>query len=1809
MIKKLILSTFTALLSFSTLQGSVEAGVIRVPFTLAAGTNTTQNYNFGDVGVGQYVYATFTYKNTSSSDLQITGSSTEGSVDIVSSDCGGTLDAQATCNVIVGFTVSDLGVNSGAVKFTTNLYQKPDIFSVSASGISPSSVLSINPSSAAYSFSSEEKTFTISNPRNYAIKIDNIIPSSNYWAITGNNCKTELQPNDKCVVTAKYSTSKQGTYSASLKITSQSLTVGQAALTASSQYGSPGFSVNAISLPTLMVGVPYTGDLSVTNTGKGNLIIPEVLFESPSSALSFPKNDCNNKTLAPNESCSLQYRVLFTTATSLQSGISFRFSNSTTSYSTVGMFASAIAVNPILSVTPSILDFGKNTADQIKTQNLTLKSIGNSTVNVSDIKIAGNAAFTLVNKNSCVGALTEGNQCILTVQFKAPVVTGETTQSGTISFVSSSTVPVNSVSLNAKTLKAVFLATPITQTITGQAGQSYFKEFLVTNTSSVSAPITQIVSNNTIYSLTGSSCQAGQVLEAGVTCTVKVNLNNAVAGTGSGNITLKYGSVDALTLGVTHNIEAVYATAEVGDISCPDVSASTALTSVSLTQFSPYVCSLFITNPGTSPLYLPNSSFNYAANTGGFLVVNGQQLMSAGIFGYRLEPNSKTKITFTHSVPSTPGNISAEIGFKIYGKMASESSATSFKRTAQVNVLAADHALTDVVCPSSVYVTQAITCTATIYNRSLTEFSPILGGSNVLTNSNQIAAKYSQSFVDGIAVSTLATLKPAKDTLSSAFNGATPGFYWSTVSPTNCTQGSSFGKIVPGGKCSASITFKPTIAGAYSIPLFLVSTKDSSQWVTSNSNATFVAKKATLDLTATPFECTPVYPNTPGVCTTTMTNATPVGVNNTYPVPSIAVSGGSAGVITKTPTGIVKTTTTCPAVGIAPGATCKLSVTFTSTTPGTFVGKATLTSKGEADAVDLVPTVLVPDISLSAFVCPDAAVGEAGTCTATFKNSMTTSVSISSVSKLNVAGFDNPSAAAMTIPANQSTTIRLSYKFLAAGTFANTISVNTNYGIVSAPVSLTTQDYPAAEASLSPFTCPVLYYGQSAKCTATLTNLSSRKSLPVNGVTLLNNKHFTVFTGASHDCGRQVAPKGTCTVSVSVAGVSGGGSTISVDAQVSTNPVLTQVVNLDLKSVLFSVIKPPVQRVSANTEARIVIGFRNETPVAVPVFEKNMSWATKVLKTGGFYLIKNECSGTKAPQEVCNLTLGLKTAVAGYVTGTATMNYGSGFATTDFIVEVVVPKLDVSLAYSTSSINVGVGSKSGNWYKVTNQSPETITLSKFTPLANTVLLMDSKVGGNCFVGKLLGPNESCLFLDTLSASSLVTNPLKLTGVSSVEATNKLKGIWSPTYIVNLAKLEMGTGATSLFGIVGEPIVGQLKLTNTTDGPLRGISISQAFSSSVKGDFRWTDAGCSAEVPRNGICYQSFVYQPAVGDNGSLTFTATGTFARLINGAQQDWGDTVTIAKLVLGVKAEKPLAYVPNVTFTPLEPFGAPSEEIIKEVYIYNKGKVDFKILNVILRSTPDIELFNPSNCLNKVLKPNESCFVMSKYKSNRISYNAPAATVEYVISGGDSYIAKLTVVAPPNQSKICTFGESSSYTSVFTGCARNASAFNGPAACTPAYNWNSWLDPIFFNGLAEYNDNKLVTPAKALTWKSSGLPVTQVITKVGNVSYGFNVKPILQIYMGGKWTDMWGGSGSSGTALARSRSNGIYNYGFGAWTTFAVPADVGGGANPLYAPNGSPYTEFISVGTTIGGYAARQAWVEVTPGPYCHQPGSYSAR
>lgn len=2344
----LIIGLLTVLSSFTA-----QAGVVRVPFTLSSGTNNVQSYNFGDVGLGQMVYATFNYKNTSAKDLTIKQTEVEGAAEIVSTDCKSALAAQATCQVVVGLSVADQGLNSGSIKFYTDQYTNPDIFNTTANGISAGTALTVEPASASFNYKAEEKTFKITNNRSYPIKIDSILPSQSYWSVSYNGCAIELNAGASCDVNVKYVSTKTGSYTGVLKLLSQSVLVGQATLNGSLEYGVPAFSVNAINLPSLMVGNTYKGSLTLTNIGKGPLSISESFFENTSNALSFESEQCSGKLLAYNESCSVSYKLLFNTPGIVQNGIAFRFSNSTTSYSSVGFFASAISSNPILTATPTTLNYGINAAGSSKTMQVTLQSIGNSAVTVKNISLSGNSLkdFSILNKSSCIGDLTEGNQCVLNIQYTAPATTSSVSSSATLVVDSNSSSAVSNVALQGVSATPLLTLTPDTQTISGQEGQSYFKSFQVINNSTVSANIEGVSLSNSAYTVDNSSCTLGKVLQPSESCLVQVNLQNAKAGTGSAILTVKHSGAKTLTGTINHNIAAAFANAKVGEVDCPTVSAATSAAQT-IVAGSAYACSLVVENPGNTPLYLPNSAITFSSNTGSFAAVPETKPISGTLTGFTISPQSSVKVYFTHTVPTNATLLTASASLKIFGTPGNESTATSYSRDLSANVVAPAFSLSDIVCPASVYTTQSITCSANLYNKSLTPFSTLIGGKNVIASGNQIAAKFSETTVNATPIANLVVLKPTTDTMPSPVLGTNPGFNWNVSAPYSCSQGSSATNIVPGGKCAVNIVFNPTVVGDYVVPLWGVNTNDISKWVRSDSNAVFTVKKTVLDLIATPFECNAVYPNAVGTCTTKLTNATPVGINNSFAVPSITVSGDASSIIEKTGTAI-KTTHTCgasiapgvtcsytvtfkgatpgnyaskatltsngqtdtvdlnpiilapdislspfvcPAVfagdsssctatltnsmtsaitvstltssaagfstptistktlaanatatvtvpfvlntpgafsntvtistsvgnvsgvanvnvkalpasnadtvsdiicpdvsagwsapytvapssnlacyavvknttsapmyvpntgvsrvsdngsfaylgatlnmtgsttagyvvpanssiklyfghsspttpgqvsatfnikvytkvgleasatlftktavanivpmnvtvenvicssamitqdvkcsatifnksltaqsiftpgtnvatntvqlaakfsgvtvsnvllsskataptkdylptalnglapsfnwtlpnapqcstgssatsgivpggrcnvsitfkptvagqysvplaavsnvdaskwptamanfevksvvldlvaspfeciavypnttgtctttvtnftpagvlntyptptiivtgdantvisknangsaktttncagGIAPGASCKIVVNFSSATPGKFSGKATLTSNGQTDEVDIIPVVNTPDISLSSFICPAAAVGDAGECTAQFTNAMTVSVTVNTLTQQGSTGFQTPTMAIKTVPAGQSSVVRLPFKFLSSGNFNSTVTLNTTYGNVSAPASINSQEYPQASGSLTPFTCPTLNWGTPGQCTATLSNNSTQRALAITSITKTVNAAFGNIT---HTCSTSVAPSGTCVITIPVGVVNAG--TYSTDVTVKTTPVLTKPAVVVVNPPIISTISPAAAKASVNTVVQQTSLFKNESSFSIPLQASNMT-----LTGTGFSIVSNTCTGTLAAGATCTLVTSIKQIAAGNYNGKATLSAGGVSATSNLTVITVVPKLNVSLAYADGSVNVGLKSNSGNWYRVTNDSPNAVTLSKFTPVAQTLLYMDMNQAGQCGVGKVLAPDESCLFMEGNNVASVVSAPHKFLTSSTVTASSGLSGSWIPMYKTYQGLVERASDV-SMFAMANTPVSGSVRVTNQTSGALTALAFEKATGSMAGGDIVFDSGSCGGDIPAGGSCIQNFKFTKTAS-TGPLTIGVKGKYARLINNVQQGWGDVTPLGSVSFNVSFVSPSGLVTAGRYNPQTQNGSTSDatSIFK-----NTSKVPYTVTNLTFTNGLD-QQFVSTDCIGVRLNPGQTCSVITRFTpwKNRGESDWTPGLITVTIENGDQFTGYVKVFRLPwdggpddsgsgqttgeNQLKTCIFATSQTIYSR-PSCGGISIANNPPERyvgyCTSGFSSREWLAQLFMDGWPIYetltdsnmygykgyqfeSSYKLSGPGTPLppylkeisqgstvVWKNSGMPVTPVVKPLqanSPIKAEYYVYPKVQIKVNYKgvagWTDVYNAqfieSSIIHTPLARNRIANIMNRVSSFFNQdYYLTSDVNTWhqvINSIDDRLGSRYQMFVSKGYDVRGAEARQAWEENTPGPNCHMPGT----
>lgn len=1566
---------------------TTTAQVIRVPFVMGASSTTEQVYDFGDVQVGQYVTTTFQYKNSTGGALGIVGSTAEG-VDLIGTDCPSVLSAQGTCSITIGFLVTSEGYNQGAVRVDTDKGSQPDILTVKANGVTSGQILTVNPSTKQYSTLNQEETFTITNDKLYDVSVSNIMMSNNYWSVTSNNCIGKLATGASCKVNAKYINKKAGAYSGTLKVVSQSVTVGSSALSGNTSLGVATFASNDITAQDLKVNQVYTDSIVLKNTGSGSMTVTNVGLDLASPYFSLINNGCTGISLAPQATCSVDFKIVFSAPSVLQRALVFSLSNASSSSASLNVYGSATSVTSLLSVTPGSISFPDQPIGGTSTsQQLILKSVGNTAISVSNINLSGadGALFNIVNKADCLGSLAPDQQCTLNITYGGATKAGN--NSTTLSFVSNSTSPAPTVLLKGVSVAPVLVATPSPVVFAGNSGSDYFQNIAVSNTSTVGTTLKTLNVNNTVVALDGSSCAVNSIIPSGGSCALKVNLSKSTpAGTGSSSITITHGGAN-LVIPVNYNLTPLKNDPIVSEISCPTVSASTlvsALTSKGLDS-----CTVSITNTSTTaPLYVPVNGISRDKTAPALFNGAADEVSVATT----IAPGTTTTFNIGHQVPSVAGSTSGVFNISTTPVLNSTDLTFSIQKTAVFTTVNPVFELTNSGCGASAPVGGFVTCFVRMSNKSLSKYSVIQPYS--AKKQLYAGAKFSEAKLNGALFSTLTTEKPTDD-----FSPTATQFKWAlTINTCSSTNSSSVKGVAVSDFCEGIITFNPTKAGSYDVPLYLVPGVGAP--VKAAVNASFsVTEAAVGNLSAV--TCPPLSVGAKATCTATLTNPATI---TALTINSIAITPEASGTF--------GTATSNCGASLAAKGSCIVSIPVTGVTPGNYTTSLKADTSAGVFTTNASVTVSTATASLvlSNFTCPPTTEGNAVTCSGSLKNNGTLPYSISGFNVVNkTSGFGVVTAVSNTVAPGATTTLSLPFVNAVAGTYTTSVVVSaTGYKDVTTNANAVVSPSPAAVGTLSPLSCGSIYFSQNGFCVATLKNTSTVKSLTVGAVTTPGSTASVVGAPTS-TCGATLAAGASCVYSIPVTGTSSGSFPVSL--QVATNPVLIQRATLSVAPLVFSVVQAPTATGLINTVITSRTSFVNKNSFKV------MLPSNAVTLAGVAYKISaNGCANVElAPEQACNVDTTITTSIPSVTKGTVTLKYGGATAVGNLATSFGTPTLAIA-PLSTPTKAEGFRSLSGDWYVLSNPNQVPLTLSSISMLKTVSLAVaDKNIPGACFVGRVLQSGESCNIFERFNVTSMLTASQANTNSGTVRAGNGVTIGWASAWTTMKAAAALDKAAGTSYP--GGTYTGVVKFTNTASVSIKNVTlVRQGVVTAASPLFNVVDSSCTNIVVPNGTCNITFeVSNLKIGAN-TVPMEVTGTFQTIINGKPSgDWGEQAVVATPgTLSVTVSTPTA-----TLTA----GAYGNSSVAVSKFANTSAYPVYVTGVDVAGAAD-QYLSSTTCLNSWVAPKATCDVITtrQIQTGDLAITRTPAKITVTIFG--TYPFTTTLVISPVLTNAVNFGD-----------------------------------------------------------------------------------------------------------------------------------------------------------------------------------------
>lgn len=400
----------------------------------AAITFQPTSLSFGVIAPGQTsAVLQTTATNTGSTTLTISGETITGTnaADFPFGGTGtcnaGPLAPGASCTVSAKFTPTIVGAESATLNFSSTAPGSPQ--TVPLTGTGGAAVVGLAPSSGTcgtqqVGTSSTCQAFTLTNTGNInltpiTITLTGATPSA---YSESDNCTPPIVPSGTCTITVFFKPGASGAQNATLSIATNdpaspktAALSGTGGLPANITVGPQTVNFGSVVVSTTSAATPIT----VSNNGGVAVTITSISTATPFAQT----NNCplSPSTLAPAASCTVNVTATPTT-TGVANGTLSIVDNATGSPHTASLSVTGTA--PIASFTPSSIGFGSQAIGaQTAPQSITLANNGTAVLTFTLSIVGTNPGDFALSANSCGTSLQAGQSCLVPVTFK-PTTSG-----------------------------------------------------------------------------------------------------------------------------------------------------------------------------------------------------------------------------------------------------------------------------------------------------------------------------------------------------------------------------------------------------------------------------------------------------------------------------------------------------------------------------------------------------------------------------------------------------------------------------------------------------------------------------------------------------------------------------------------------------------------------------------------------------------------------------------------------------------------------------------------------------------------------------------------------------------------------------------------------------------------------------------------------------------------------------------------------------------------------------------------------------------------------------------------------------------------------------------------------------------------------------------------------------------------------------------------------------------------------------------------------------------------------------------------
>ena len=617
--------------------------------SLSSGSITFGGQNLSTTSAAQSV----TLTNTGNATLAITNIGIVGTDPgdfAVTSTCGGSVAANASCTIGVTFTPGSVGGRTASVSIADNAGGSPQTVNLTGTGNGPiAGVTTTNLvfSSQSLGTTSAAQSFTVNNTGNVALSITGIALSganSSDFGDTTTTCGSSLPANASCTVNViKFMPTANGTRSAILTITDNSNNVAgtqqSVSLTGTGSGPALSYAPNSLTFNSQTLGTTSTAQtISVSNIGNAALNIASLAVTGANAGDFSQTNNCG-ASVAAGGNCTINVTFAPTALGNRLALVSIT-DNSVGSPHSVSLVGTGTA--PVANLSAANLSFGnQGLLTTSASQPVTLSNTGNVSLSITSVAITGANSGDFSQNNTCGNAVAAGGNCAVTVTF-TPSAVGS--RAASINITDSAAGSPQIVTLGGTGTGAVVSLTAAGLSFSSQALGSTSSSQIVTvnNTGNATLNLSALVLTGTNPGDFAQTNTCGIPVAAGSSCTMSVTFTPTATGARAASITLTDNASDSpQTISLTGT-----GSGPIAGLSAPSLAFNSQnLGTTSSAQ------SLTLNNTGNASLSISGVALS-GTNAGDYAQTN--------TCGAAVAANSSCTISMTFS-PSAPGPRTATV--------------------------------------------------------------------------------------------------------------------------------------------------------------------------------------------------------------------------------------------------------------------------------------------------------------------------------------------------------------------------------------------------------------------------------------------------------------------------------------------------------------------------------------------------------------------------------------------------------------------------------------------------------------------------------------------------------------------------------------------------------------------------------------------------------------------------------------------------------------------------------------------------------------------------------------------------------------------------------------------------------------------------------------------------------------------------------------------------------------------------------------------------------------------------------------------